>query len=145
MQCEAPVPDVELRWRDFGHHLDRSQPSATPHTQTVDNPATRATTYIAKYAQTSLGAVHRAQRAFFHDFVDFSDLMNSWFGSDRTPLARMSAQAVAIDAMDRVTDNKDRGSAIFIICNGRVCENESAAALGRPTDSPWPVALQSGL
>lgn len=36
--------------------------------------------YIAKYAQTSLGAVHRAQRAFFHDFADFADVMNSWFG-----------------------------------------------------------------
>jgi hypothetical protein len=24
--------------------------------------------------------VHRAQRAFFHDFVDFADVMNCWFG-----------------------------------------------------------------
>ena len=37
--------------------------------------------------------------------------------------------AERLDAMDRVTDNKDRGSAVFFICNGRVCENESAAAL----------------
>jgi hypothetical protein len=36
--------------------------------------------YIAKYAQTSIGAVHRAQRAFFHDFADFADVINSWFG-----------------------------------------------------------------
>jgi hypothetical protein len=36
--------------------------------------------YIAKYARTSLGAVHRAQWAFFHDFVDFANVLNRWFG-----------------------------------------------------------------
>jgi hypothetical protein len=35
---------------------------------------------IAKSAKTLLGVIHRAQRAFFHDFVEFADVVNAWFG-----------------------------------------------------------------
>jgi hypothetical protein len=35
--------------------------------------------YIAKYAHTGLGKMHRAERAFFNDFSDFAVVVNSWF------------------------------------------------------------------